>query len=78
MINIRQLKSKLKLLYTIFITPPPKKWQLPNKSEVLIYDACDVEALTPYLIKYSVAALAVHEESINIPWRSPHLRKNGV
>ena len=64
--KINRLKSKLKLFYTIFIAPP-KEWQLPKKSEVLIYDACGAETLAPYLTKYNVTTMEVRGESINVP-----------
>jgi surface carbohydrate biosynthesis protein len=66
MVNISRLKSKLKLLYTIFIAPP-KEWQLPKKGEVLIYDACGAEAISPYLTKYSFTTMTVRGEAINVP-----------
>jgi surface carbohydrate biosynthesis protein len=61
-----RLISKLKSFFTIFIAPP-KRWQLPKRAEVLIYDASGTEALAPYLTKYSVATLEVRGESINVP-----------
>lgn len=63
--KVSRLKSKLKLFYTVFIVPP-KKWQLPKKSDVLIYDACGAEVLVPYLAKYSTTIMAVRGESMNI------------
>jgi surface carbohydrate biosynthesis protein len=65
-VNINRLKSKLKLFYTIFIAPP-KEWQLPKKSEVLIYDVSGAEILALYLTKYSVVIMAVRGEAINLP-----------
>lgn len=64
--KVSQLKSKLKLFYTIFIKPT-KEWQLPKKAEVLIYDACGEDVLMPYLTKYAVTTMAVRGESINVP-----------
>ena len=64
--KINRLKSKLKLFYTIFIAPP-KEWQLPKKSEVLIYDAAGAETLALYLTKYRVVIMAVRGEAINMP-----------
>ena len=64
--TISQLKSKIKSFYTIFIAPP-KEWQLPKKSDVLIYDNCGAELIAPYLTKYNVTTMAVRGESINVP-----------
>ena len=64
--KINRLKSKLKSFYTIFIAPP-KEWQLPKKSEVLIYDASGAETLALYLTKYRVVIMAVRGEAINVP-----------
>ena len=64
--KINRLKSKLKLFYTIFIAPP-KEWQLPKKSEVLIYEASSIEALAPYLTKYRVTTMFLRGEAINVP-----------
>ena len=64
--KVRKLKSKLKFFYKYFIIPP-KIWQLPRKSEVLIYDIEGSEALAPYLAKYDVTTMAVRGEYINIP-----------
>ena len=50
----------------IFIASP-KKWQLPKKNEVLIYDACGEEALAPYLTKYSVTTMNLRGEEMNLP-----------
>ena len=64
--KISQLISKLKIFYTVFIAPP-KEWQLPKKSEVLIYDASGAEAISPYLTKYSFTTMAVCGKTINVP-----------
>ena len=61
-----QIRYKIKLFYSLFIKPP-KTWQYPKKSEVLIYDASGAEILTPYLAKYFVTTMAVRGESINVP-----------
>ena len=64
--KINRLKSKLKFFYTLFIAPP-KEWQLPKKSEVLIYDASSAEPLALYLTKYRVVIMAIRGEAINMP-----------
>jgi surface carbohydrate biosynthesis protein len=64
--KIIRFKSKLKLFYTIFVAAP-KEWQLPKKSEVLIYDASGAEVMAPYLKKYSVVIMTVRGEAINVP-----------
>jgi len=64
-VKVSRLTSKLKLFYITFLKPP-KVWLLPEKSDVLIFDACASEALVPYLKKYSFTVMAVRRESINI------------
>jgi surface carbohydrate biosynthesis protein len=50
-----------------FVVTPPKQWMLPEKADVLVYDACGVETLMPYLADYSVEILYLRRESINVP-----------
>ena len=64
--RISQIRYNIKLFYSLYIKPP-KKWQYPKKSEILIYDAMGAEILMPYLAKYFVTTMAVRGESINIP-----------
>jgi surface carbohydrate biosynthesis protein len=61
-----RLISNLKWAYAAFIVPP-KEWQLPKKSEILIHDASVAEALALYLTKYRVTTLATRGEAINLP-----------
>jgi surface carbohydrate biosynthesis protein len=61
-----RLKSRLKNFYALFLAPP-KKWKLPKKSEILIYDACGAEALTSYLTGYTTEVIPLRGESVNIP-----------
>lgn len=63
---LSRLWSALQQCNDFFVTPP-KQWMLPKKSEVLIYDACGAEILTPYLVNYSVEILYLRRESINVP-----------
>ena len=58
--------ERFKLLYKFFITSE-KKWQLPKKAQILIYDSVNKEILKPYLKKYTQATLALRGEFINIP-----------
>jgi surface carbohydrate biosynthesis protein len=60
------LKSRVKSGYQTVIRPP-KIWQLPKKSEILIYDACGAEYLTPYLSGYRIEIIPVRRESVNVP-----------
>lgn len=64
--HVSQLKSNIKSFYTRFIIPP-KKWQAPGKSSILVYDVCGIEVLMPYLKKYSVTVIALRGEFINLP-----------
>ena len=64
--RISQIRYNIKLFYSLYIKPP-KKWQYPKKSEILIFDAMGAEALMPYLAKYFVTTMTVRGESINIP-----------
>jgi surface carbohydrate biosynthesis protein len=58
--------QKIEKFYRTFIAAP-KDWHLPKKTEVLIYDGANAEALMPYLTKYSVTTMAVRGEFINMP-----------
>ena len=58
--------KQFKLYYNIFIASE-KKWQLPKKAQILIYDSINKEILKPYLKKYTQATLALRGEFINIP-----------
>jgi len=62
---IRQLKLKLTGYYKLFIAPR-KIWRRPNKSDVLIYDACGAQSFFPYLTGYTVELLRLRGETINI------------
>lgn len=64
--KISRFIAKLKLFLAIFIVPP-KIWQLPKKSEVLIYDATGAEIIMPFLINYSVNIIHIRGELINVP-----------
>lgn len=57
--------SKFKAFISTFVSPP-KIWHKPSKSEILIYDFSGVEAIEPFLKKYSFSTLAVRGEHINI------------
>ena len=46
---------------------PPKEWKLPNKADLLIYDAEGTEALIPFVKNYKYEIMSVRGESINIP-----------
>lgn len=61
-----RLRSKLKYFYALFIAPP-KIWRLPNKSDILIYDADGAAVLMSYLTGYSVEIIALRGESVNVP-----------
>ena len=60
-----KLKSKIQKTFTLFIRSR-KIWKRPSKAEVLIYDACGKEVLTPYFEKYRIEILEVRGESINL------------
>ena len=60
-----RLAWRLKTFYQFFIAPP-KKWKLPKKSDVLIYDASGSELLLPYLAGYDVEVVPLRGESVNI------------
>lgn len=60
------LGSKLNKFHGHFIAPP-KRWRLPARCEVLIYDASGADALLPYLTDYRVEVLELHGESVNLP-----------
>jgi len=64
--KISQLKIKLRLFYTIFISSP-KDWQFPKKAEILIFDATNINALMPYLKNYNFTVMPLRGEIINIP-----------
>ena len=57
--------SKFNAFISTFVSPP-KIWHKPSKSEILIYDFSGMEALEPFLKKYSFSTLAVRGEHINI------------
>lgn len=61
-----RLKSKFHIFYKIFIAPP-KRWKLPKKSRVLIYDVCGADALTPYLVAYKAEVIPLRGEFVNVP-----------
>lgn len=63
---ISRLKAKLKFFHKVFIAPP-KGFQFPKNSDVLIYDTSGSEVLTPYLKTYRVIIMTVRGESINVP-----------
>ena len=63
---LSRLGSKLKMFYSHFIAPP-KRWRMPARREVLIYDACGADALHPYLTDYRVEVIELHGESVNLP-----------
>jgi len=56
---------KMKKFYVSFMIPP-KNWSKPQKADVLVYDYESVEALLPYVNKYSHNIIAVRGESINL------------
>lgn len=60
------LKSKLRIFYAIFILPP-KKWKLPRRSEVIVYDASGMEVLASYLAGYRVEIIPIRGEYVNLP-----------
>ncbi len=60
-----RLKSKIHAFYINFIEPP-KVWSLPEKSDVLIFDASGTELLAPYLNKYNYSVMATRRESLNV------------
>jgi surface carbohydrate biosynthesis protein len=60
-----RLAWRIKTFYQFFIAPP-KKWKLPTKSDVLIYDASGAELLLPYLAGYDVEVVSLRGESVNI------------
>lgn len=60
-----KLVANLKLFFKLFIAPP-KRWCMPEKCEVLIYDN-DADSLMPYLTNYTVGILALRGESVCIP-----------
>jgi surface carbohydrate biosynthesis protein len=62
--NLDRLKAKLKKFYDFFLVPP-KTWGRPNKADILIYDACNAEALQPYLAAYQLETLHLRGESIS-------------
>lgn len=63
--SLGNIKAKVELLYKIFICSP-KVFSIPQKKDVLIYDACGADALMPYLKKYKTEILFVRGEKINI------------
>jgi hypothetical protein len=64
--KINQFISKFKLFWKIFISSS-KVWKLPQKSDILIYDACGKEVLMPYLKNYSVSILSLRGEFLCLP-----------
>lgn len=56
---------RVKTFYQFFIAPP-KKWKLPKKSEVVIYDASGAELFLQYLTGYDVEIVPLRGESVNI------------
>ncbi|MEI7612341.1 MAG: LA_1612 family putative O-antigen biosynthesis protein [Betaproteobacteria bacterium] len=61
-----QIKSRFIRFYEVFVVPP-KIWRSPKKSDVLIYDITNMEALIPYLTGYRVEVIPLRQESVNIP-----------
>jgi len=59
------LKARLKLFYVFFIAAP-KKWNAPQKSDILIYDVCGASYLAPYLAAYRVEVMATQGEWVNV------------
>jgi len=45
----------------------PKEWNLPQKCDILIYDACHSEIFAPYLSCYKVGVFCSRYEYLNIP-----------
>jgi surface carbohydrate biosynthesis protein len=64
--TFNQLLQKLNLFFRLFVAPP-KRWQLPKKSEVLIYDAAGKTYLLPYLTEYRTEILPLRGESVCVP-----------
>lgn len=56
---------KMSKFYTSFLIPT-KKWSRPQKADILVYDHESLDALMPYVNKYSHSVMAVRGESINI------------
>jgi surface carbohydrate biosynthesis protein len=56
---------KMSKFYISFLIPP-KKWSRPQKADILVYDYESLEALLPYVNKYSHSVMAVRGESINL------------
>lgn len=61
-----RLRARLTHFYNMFIAPP-KQWQFPKKSQILIYDARGAELLRCYMNEYRVEIMSVHGECVNIP-----------
>jgi surface carbohydrate biosynthesis protein len=60
------LVNKVLTFYATFLRPP-KEWQLPNKADLLIYDAEGMEALFPFVKNYKFGIMSIRGESINLP-----------
>ena len=56
---------KMSKFYISFLIPS-KKWSRPQKADILVYDYESLEALMPYVNKYSHSVMAVRGESINL------------
>jgi len=56
---------KMSKFYNSFLIPS-KKWSRPRKADILVYDYESLEALMPYVNKYSHSVIAVRGESINL------------
>lgn len=63
---LSRLGSKLKKFHSHFIAPP-KRWRLPPRCDVLIYNAAGADALLPFLIDYRVEIIDLHGEFVNLP-----------
>jgi len=63
---VYRLWSGLKVGYNFFIIPP-KRWRLPNKSDIVVYDIASLEVLLPYIFLYSYECISMGVEFIIVP-----------
>ena len=64
--RLKRFKEKIRLANKFFIKAP-KKWHLPRKCDIVLYDNCGAENLIPYLTNYSFEILATEGEWLNVP-----------
>ena len=73
--RFKKIKLKIILFFKVFILAP-KVWRKPNKTNILIYDACGADFLLPYFHAMSIFYIFEASLLICIVYFKVFLRKH--